>query len=518
MERIEDIKHLRRVLAAIQEQSVQTQLKLIAELGKTSLFFLAWNILGFKDIDPVLHWDMCKQWEHEARDKLLLCPRGTFKTSIFTIAGSIFEIINNPNIRILVSNATLSNAKLILKGIKDHFIHNEYFRTLYPDFCPEVNAGKKSFREFGTQEEFRVMNQRPGIRESTVEINSVDGNVVSRHYELHIGDDLVNDKNVTTKDQIDKVEGFIRAVYSLLEPGIGRNVLIGTRWHFDDPYGRIIDSKGSRGYLVYIRRILEEDETGKKVSIFPKRFSPGEIKKIKKQQAHYLFSCQYLNDPLPEEDQIFKRDWIKYYDILPHDILERLWIVTSIDPAVSGSRFSDMSAIVTVGVDHNDDIYVLEILNSRMDTSVLIESIFEVDKRWSPVKIGIETFAFQKTIKNVVEWEMRRKKIYIPLVQLETDTTKSKEARIRGLQPRIQYSNFYVKKNMFDLVDQMLRFPRAKHDDLIDALANAQQLFRTPGYRPMPRRLTGKTFDQILKTIKKSYQSKRIGRDHLMEG
>lgn len=489
---------------------------MMKELGKRNLFFLAWHILKFKDIDLKLHWDMCKQWEHPARNKLLLCPRGTFKTSIFTIAGSIYEIINNPDIRILISNATLTNAKAILKGIKDQFIHNELFRAIYPEFCPPNE--KKAAREFGTQEEFRVMNQRPGIRESTIEVGSVDGNLVSRHYELHIGDDLVNDKNVTTKDQIDKVEYFINAAYSLLEPGIGRNVLIGTRWHYDDPYGRIIDKKGSSNYLVYQRRIVEKDENGKNYSIFPKRFTLSEIRRIKKQQGSYMFSCQYLNDPLPEEDQVFKRDWIKYYDTLPQDIKNRLWVVTSIDPAVSGSRYADMSAIVTVGVDHNDDIYVLETINSRMDPSELIKTIFEVNQRWKPVKIGVETFAFQKTIKHVIEWEMRRKKVYFPLEPLETDTTKSKEARIRGLQPRVQYSNFYVNRDMHELVDQMLRFPRAKHDDLIDALANAQQLFRTPGKRAVPKSLSGPTFDSVFKGHLRGKRNKnRIGRDHLME-
>lgn len=477
---IQSPQHLRAALAAIKEAPKEKQIDLMAALGRRSVFFLAYEILGFKDINVQLHWEMAKNWELDYRSKLFLYPRGTFKTSILTIAGSINKIINNKDIRILISNATLDNAKTIMKGIKDHFIHNEKFRALYPEFCPRFHI-KKTIKDFGTLEEFRVPNQRPGIRESTVEIGAVDGNLVSRHYDLHIGDDLVNDKNTTTREQINKVEFFIKAAEALLEPNTGESYLIGTRWHFDDPYGRIIDEHGANSYKVFIRSIQEPDAKGEMQSIFPERFSNKEIKRLRKKMGSFLFATQYLNSPVAEEDQVFKREWVKGYETLPEGFLQHAYIVATVDPAIADTKHADKTAIVTVGVDDKDAMYVLEYVNARLTPGEIANHLFRINRFWKPRRIGIEIFAFQKMLELYIREEMRRRKEYIPLEQLETDTTKSKEMRIRSLQPRLENYPFYVKHDMVDLVDQLLRFPRGKNDDIIDALARTQELLITPG-------------------------------------
>ncbi len=485
---------------------------MLAELGRRNLFFLATEILGFKDVDLKLHWEMASEWEKDARNKLFLCPRGTFKTSICTIAGTIQQIIKNKDIRILISNANLDNAKAILKGIRDHFIHNEKFRALYPDFCPKFK--KSANKEFGTMDEFRVPNQRAGIRESTVEVGSVEGNLVSRHYELHIGDDLVNDKNTTTKEQINKVDAFIQAVEALLEPKIGRNYLIGTRWHYDDSYQRILDKADKRSWHIYVRAIKEDDKL-----IFPARFTEKEVRRLKRLQGATLFSCLYMNDPIPEESQTFKKHWIKYYEQITGDLIHRLDRVTIVDPAIGEKRKSDKTAIVTVGVDCNDDYYVIEAVNKRMTVLEMIQEIFAVFKRHDPRKIGIEAFGFQKSIKYFLEDEMRRKNEYLPIVELSTDVRKSKHARIEGLQPRVQYCNFYISRDMDELENQMLRFPKARYDDILDCLAHSLELVRTPGKLQPKSKNDGMTFASVMQRhVQKGRLLERIGMDRVING
>jgi len=69
----------------------------------------------------------------------------------------------------------------------------------------------------------------------------------------------------------------------------------------------------------------------------------------------------------------------------------------------------------------------------------------------------------------------------------------SKESRIGQLQPRFEAGALFIKKGMTDLRDQMVSFPRATHDDILDALAYVLQIAypkkkkestRTP-YKPL---------------------------------
>lgn len=513
--RIESFKHLLHIIKLIEPLPQEERRAHFAELGRNSLFFLVYDVLGYKDINLQLAWDMCEFWQGPERNKLALLPRGTFKTSILTMGGIIKDIINNKDIRILLTNATLDNSKAILKGIKDHFVYNEKFRHLYPDFCPSTE--RKSFvKEFATQDELRVPNQRPGIREATVEIGAVEGNLVSRHYEVHYGDDLVNQMNTSTRDQINKVDNFIKAAYALLEPSVGRCNLIGTRWSFDDPYGRIIEDKETL-YKIYVRKILEPDSTGRMVSIFPERFSKSEIIKIKKNLGNYLFSGQYMNDPLSEEDQVFKPSWFKYYHELPDTMIRSMDRVAFVDPAISDSTKADYTAFVVLGATPGG-IYVLDAFRRRMNPGEIIETIFSLHKKWTLRKFGVETISFQKALAFFLNRTMQARREYIPIEEVGRDGNVTKEMRIRGMQPIVQYCNFYIRKDMEELVDEMLRFPRNSHDDLVDACSNAQLLLKPIYHHGADgENVLGLTFNSVLKSIEdRGKLGQKIGAHRMM--
>ena len=56
-----------------------------------------------------------------------------------------------------------------------------------------------------------------------------------------------------------------------------------------------------------------------------------------------------------------------------------------------------------------------------------------------------------------------------------------KETRIRGLIPRYANNDIYhIIGECDDLESELIRFPRGKHDDVIDALAYGQQICMKP--------------------------------------
>ncbi len=183
-------------------------------------------------------------------------------------------------------------------------------------------------------------------------------------------------------------------------------------------------------------------------------------------------STQYMNDPIPAEDADFRRDWFKYYE--PTQVNGRLLNkFITIDPAISTEKNADYTAIVTIGVDEFGIIYILDIVRERIQPFELNERIFELWKTYQPIQIGIEDIAFQKSLQYSLTQEMHERSIYLPLKPLRP-AGRAKDQRIRGLQPL--YANGRILhnkevKNMQHLEDELLRFPRGKHDDVIDALA-----------------------------------------------
>ena len=79
----------------------QTVLEL-ARKGRDDLFWLCKNVLGYDRVRQKPHQELIT-WINRSkkRTKLILMPRGSFKSSVITIGHTIQKIIQNPNIRIL---------------------------------------------------------------------------------------------------------------------------------------------------------------------------------------------------------------------------------------------------------------------------------------------------------------------------------------------------------------------------------------------------------------------------------
>ena len=227
-----------------------------------------------------------------------------------------------------------------------------------------------------------------------------------------------------------------------------------------------------------------------------KRFIKNEdrvlsIKKIDKQRVYGLEtetgnyvaygyasgnSTQYMNDPIPQENADFKLEWFK--QCLEDELkVRQLNFFTMVDPAISQKKSGDKTAIVTIAVDEFNNWFVVNIIWDHLNPKQLIDHIFWSAEQFHQKKIGIEMVAFQKSIRYAIHDEMRSRNFYLPVVELKAE--RSKEERIRGLVPRYANGGIYHLTQCpyrEALEDELMRFPRGKHDDIIDALAYALQI------------------------------------------
>ncbi len=225
----------------------------------------------------------------------------------------------------------------------------------------------------------------------------------------------------------------------------------------------------------------------------------------------YEFAAQYLNNPVDPEASDFKLNQVKFYD--PTTAHPGSLYLT-IDPAVSLSTDADYSAFVVAGMYRDRRIRVVDRVRRRVVPSDLVEVIFDLVKKWRLHRVGIETFAFQKTLKYDIQTQQRRRGTFFSIDELgkrhagRGEAVLSKEARIRRLQPYFEQGLVEIRGDMSDLQDELLAFPRGKHDDLLDALSY-QLDYLVPSESPSPKSedLTHGSMAWWLKKIPETHQS-----------
>lgn len=437
-------------------------IELIKTMARTHLKYLCKEILGMKDWSRV-HDDLMEFMQRPSKRKLVLVPRNHLKSSIVTKGWGVQQVLNNPNLRVLIANATWDNARRFLGSIQKYLTYGSvlpmYFGTFESDNWNQFDC---------TIRQRKVVLDAP-----TFSTAGLEKELTSQHFDTIILDDLVAKENTLTKEQRDKVFQYYLSMFDLLEPE-GTIVCVGTRYHQDDLYSKILQEKKEGGTWDVFFRNAYTDETRTQV-LFPEKFSLERLNEIRNRpggKAH--FASQYLNNPIDQDSADFRSEWLRTYE---PGTAHPASLYLTIDPAISLSRDADFSAMIVAGMYSDRKIRVVDYFRRRVVPSELVDSVFEMVQKWKIHRVGLETFAFQKTLKYDIQNQQRQRGIFFSIDELgkrhggKGEPQLSKEARIRRLQPLFEQGLIELRKDMQDLTDEILEFPRSAHDDLLDALA-----------------------------------------------
>lgn len=433
-------------------------LSTLKQLCEKKLKFLCTNFLSTPHWSGV-HDELASFLKTAGKRIHIELPRGHLKSWIVTKSWTIQKILANPDIRVLIVNATEENAVKFMRTMEKYLAKGNPLSRIYGNFESEV----------WNQNEFIIRQRTQVLDAPTCMAAGLQKTLTSQHYDLIVADDLVEPDNCRTKEQREKVYDFYLSLFDLLEPE-GQLVVIGTRYHQDDLYARILEENEThKNWSCFIRSCYNSDGG----ILFPEKFTHEQLEDIKK-KSYYHFSTQYLNNPIDPENADFRSNQVRFYE--PGSAHPSSLYLT-IDPAISLDRNADYSAFVVAGMFADRRIRVVDAVHKRLVPSELVDQIFELVKKWRLHRVGLETFAFQKTLKYEIQRQQRASGIFFSIDELgkrhsgRGEQVLSKEARIRRLQPYFEQGLVEVRADMQDLVDELLAFPRGKHDDLIDALS-----------------------------------------------
>lgn len=253
----------------------------------------------------------------------------------------------------------------------------------------------------------------------------------------------------------------------------GAIVIIMQRLHDDDLCWHLIDQelKGSweKWEKVIVPAIAEvEDEyRASWESFFPKRFPIEILSKIRTEDPQW-FSTQYQQEPVNKETQEFHEERFKYHwEWTPKETPKWLRIFTAVDPAFKTGQENDQSCIMTVWL-IGHEVYILEYTAGRFPADVLQEKIIYHIRKRNPEKVGIEAYQAQSMIGQFLKLELQKRWLYSNIVEIKQ--TGDKSTKLRKLISPYRNWDIYHKNWMDELELELKRFPRGKHDDIIDSL------------------------------------------------
>jgi hypothetical protein len=211
-------------------EQVKAAIEAVSSAYKTYLYLLCRFGLGYLEINDTTHGGMINTLQRKTNRKLIVMPRGTFKTSIAVVGYCISRIINDFNIRIMIDSELYSNSKNSLREIKTHLVQ-PHMVNLFGQFENEACWNETEI----------IIKQRTRIvKEPTIVCSGLEVQKTGQHYDVIICDDLNSEKNVNNPENRKKVIDHYRYYTSILEPG-GTIVVIGTRYSTEDLIGHILD-------------------------------------------------------------------------------------------------------------------------------------------------------------------------------------------------------------------------------------------------------------------------------------
>ena len=456
-----------------------------------------YNVMG------VCHEELCKFLTNPDLKpyRLVLYPRGHRK-SFYAAMYACWRIVVDPSISIVYLSATsdLAESQLrTIKGTLDSPIVRRYW--------PELIQADEGRREKWTTTEICVDDPRrkaEGTRDSTVKAGGLTTNITGAHCDLIILDDMVVPKNNTEEGRRQVMSQYSQ-LQSILNPG-GMILAVGTRYHPKDIYDtmqttveEIYDDTGEligkENQWDVLQKVVEEN--GEFLWNRQKRkdgkYYGFDFKELSRIKAGYVdksqFYAQYYNDPNDEGNALITPDMFEYYNrehlyskAGVYYIKNRpLNVYAAIDFAFSLNNRADSSSIVVVGIDSDNNRYVLDIDRFKTDRiQEYYNHVIAIHNKYNLKKLRAEVTVAQQVIVTALKDKLAENSTRL-VIEDYRPQTKKEERMLAVLKPLYEdHKIFHYRGGNCEILEEELKQVKPAHDDVKNALADAISIAVAP--------------------------------------
>lgn len=276
---------------------------------------------------------------------------------------------------------------------------------------------------------------------------------------------------------------FTQDVMSRLMTSMGAVIIVMTRWHEDDIVGRLTDPKNpcyneeeaASWKILHLPALAERNDPLRRnvgEALWPERQSLDRLHAMRRLNARG-FNANYQGRPSPEDGEFFHRKNLIGYN-RPQDLPTNLRMYGASDHAVGLKQEHDRNCLMMAGVDEHDHIWVLpDLFWKRCETDVTVEAMIDMMEQHHPLTWWAESAHIEKSIGPFLRKRMMERKVFCSLEM--TSPAKDKQTKAQAIRGRIsmQMVHFPTFAPWWaDALDEMLKFPRGRHDDFIDPLGH----------------------------------------------
>lgn len=389
-------------------------------------------------------YDRCREVERKPDNHLDLWPRGHFKSTIITKLGILQELLINDKIKIIVITFKVAFANEIMDFIKTTLQINLKLKYLFDDILyqdPEKESPAGKWTSKGGIWLKNAIHQP----EASLMYCSIMKLATGKHFNLRVYDDIIVSDSVNSKATINKINQRITDSKNIGTMGVGvinREQFVGTRYHKDDSWQWMIDSK------MITPRVYKATHNGKLDGdpVFLSKEEWGLYQSGEKGDL-YVVSCQMLQQPVISETALFEIKTIRpFYNYREMDIF------IMIDPASGLKETNDRTSIAVIGVDSRNKKYLLDGYADRMDLPTTYQKIKSLHKKWSDyipsygygIYVGYEKFGKDRDIEWIKSLQ-EQDGYHFDIIKIGFgNKQKNKNSRIARLVVDTKRNNFYV--------------------------------------------------------------------------
>lgn len=403
-------------------------------------------------------------------------PRGHAKSTLITHAFTLASVLTRQRDFVLVLSDTWPQAVEFLRDLKSELMTND---DLIRDFgikCLSKDTEDDMIVVMRDDVTFRVVARGAEQKVRGLKWNNKRPNLI-------IGDDLEGDEQVESKPRRDKFfKWFMKAV---LPCGSDLCIfrVVGTVMHFDSALERLLKDPTWKTRRYKAHRSWDEFED----ILWPEKFSADRLKAIRKgyvvQGESDGYSQEYLNEPIAAGDAFFRREDMvamrKAGNGIGADLDIRGIYYVGWDFAISKSQKADYTVATVWKVDALGIKHVEDCRRGRWDAKEIIDEMLAVEKAFNPKAHFAEKGVIDTALGPFLDTEMMRLNRYLNIVKIAS--TKDKETRAKPLQGMLKSRHIKFNKDMTHwpaMEEELCRFPKGGHDDIVDALSIVGQGLR----------------------------------------